>query len=79
MTNFTYDYIVNGIELKETRQALPTSRCLPYNPTGKLFEMEAKAIDKDGNEYYVSWIFEDDENKDLDDYDYSTPDDCKLV
>lgn len=23
MTNFTYDYIVNGIELKETRQALP--------------------------------------------------------
>ena len=79
MNNFEFDYIVNGVELKEIDQAYQTSRCLPYNPDGNLFEMAAKAEDKDGNKYLVSWIFEDNGEEDYDAYDYSEPYDCVSV
>ena len=40
------------------------------------FEMECEAVDDDGNEYKVRWIFSAIKGDDLDlsDYDYSTPD-----
>ena len=79
MNNFEFDYIVNGVELKEIDQAYPTSRCLPCNPDGNLFEMAAKAEDKDGNKYLVSWIFEDNGEESYDEYDYSEPYDCVSV
>ena len=79
MTNFNATYVVNGIELEEINQAEPTSRCLPCNPNGNLFEMAASALDKDGNKYVVTWIFEDNGEESYDMYDYSQPDDCKLA
>lgn len=79
MNNFEFDYIVNGVELKEIDQAYPTGRCLPYNPDGNLFEMAAKAEDKDGNKYLVSWIFEDNGEEDYGAYDYSEPYDCVSI
>ena len=79
MNKFTANYTVNGIELTEISQAYPTSCCLPYNPDGKLFEMQAEAEDKDGNRYYVTWIFEDNGEESYDEYDYSQPNDCTLI
>ena len=79
MNKFTATYTVNGIELNETSQAYPTSRCLPCNPDGKLFEMRAEAEDKDGNRYHVTWIFEDNGEESYDEYDYSQPNDCTLI
>ena len=79
MNKFTATYTVNGIELNETSQAYPTSRCLPYNPDGKLFEMRAEAEDKDGNRYHVTWVFEDSGEESYDEYDYSQPNDCTLI
>ena len=79
MNKFIATYTVNGIELNETSQAYPTSSCLPYNPNGNLFEMQAEAEDKDGNRYYVTWIFEDNGEESYDEYDYSQPDDCTLI
>lgn len=73
------DYIVNGIALWEIEQAYPTSSCLPYNPDGKLFEMEAIAEDAEGNRYAVQWIFEDNGEENYDEYDYSNPTDCRLL
>ena len=80
MKKFTPSYTVNGIELNEISQAYPTSCCLPYNPNGNLFEMQAEAEDKDGNLYYVTWLFEDNGEESYDDdYDYSQPNDCTLI
>ena len=79
MHKFTPDYTVKGIDLTEIIQASPTSRCLPYNPDGNLFEMQAEAVDKDGNRYYVTWIFADNGEESYDEYDYSQPDDCTLI
>lgn len=79
MNKFTATYTVNGIELNEISQAYPTSRCLPYNQNGNLFEMQAEAEDKDGNRYYVTWIFEDSGEESYDEYDYSQPNDCTLI
>lgn len=79
MNKFTPSYTVNGIELTEISQAYPTSSCLPYNPNGNLFEMQAEAEDKDGNLYYVTWLFEDNGEESYDDYDYSQPNDCTLI
>lgn len=79
MNKFTPSYTVNGIELTEISQPYPTSRCLPYNPNGNLFEMQAEAEDKDGNLYYVTWLFEDNGEESYDDYDYSQPNDCTLI
>ena len=79
MNKFTPSYTVNGIELNEISQAYPTSCCLPYNPNGNLFEMQAEAEDKDGNLYYVTWLFEDNGEESYDDYDYSQPNDCTLI
>ena len=76
MNKFTTARTVNGIELNLIGEAYPTSRCLPYNPNGNLFEMEARAEDEDGNQYYVTWIFKDNGEASYDEYDYSQPDDC---
>ena len=76
MTNFNATYVVNGIELEEINQAQPTSRCLPYNPDGNLFEMAAKAKDKNGQLWLVSWIFQDNGEESYENYDYSRPDNC---
>ncbi len=78
MNKFTPSYTVNGIELTEISQACPTSSCLSY-ANGNLFEMQAKAEDKDGNLYYVTWLFEDNGEESLDEYDYSQPYDCTLI
>ena len=40
-------------------EAYPSCRCLPYNPDGNLFEMEALAVGRDRKIYFVHWIFED--------------------
>lgn len=42
------------------------------------FEMAATAVDKDGNKYRITWIFEDD-GRDLDQYDYSADNIDNLV
>ena len=44
MNKFTATYIVNGIELNETSQAYPTSRCLPYNMKPDFMNKTAKII-----------------------------------
>ena len=79
MKDFAPNYTVNGIQLQELDMPFPTSRCLPYNPDGNLFEMAASAIDKDGNKYVVTWLFEDNGEESYDMYDYSQPDDCRLI
>ena len=77
--DYVFDYTVNGIELDLIGEAYPTSRCLPFNPDGKLFEMQALAEGRDGKRYFVRWIFEDNGEENYDDYDYSQPDDCILI
>jgi len=73
----------DGREYALTSQADYTSRLLPGGYTNWYdaskgdaydFEMSAWAIDKDGNEYTVYWLFEGRKGKDdyeLDSYDYS--------
>ena len=76
--DYKFDYIVDGIELDLLEEAYPTSRCLPYNPDGRLFEMQALAEGRDRKKYIVSWIFEDNGEEGYDAYDYSEPSDCFL-
>ena len=75
-----------GCEYALTSDADHTSRLLPGGYTnfndaedGESydFEMSASAIDKDGNEYTVYWLFEGIKGQDdyeLDSYDYSVAD-----
>ena len=72
--DYTFDYVIDGIEVDLIGEAYPSCRCL-YNPDGRLFEMEALAEGRDRTRYYVHWIFEDN-GGDLDTYDYSEPHDC---
>ena len=78
VSDYVFDYIVDGIELDLLGEAYPTIRCL-YNPDGKLFEMEALAVGKDRKRYFVRWIFEDNGEESYDEYDYSTPYECVLI
>ena len=68
-----FDYIVDGIELDLIGKAYPSCRCLPHNPDGNLFEMEALAVGRDCKIYFVRWIFEDNGEESYDAYDYSEP------
>ena len=77
--DYVFDYTIDGIELDLIDEAYPTSRCLPFNPDGTLFEMQALAEGRDGKRYFVRWIFEDNGEAGYDDYDYSQPDDCILI
>jgi len=56
-----------------TDQADFTSRLLPDHLEGH-FEMSAPAVDGDENEYTVYWIFENDPEKEMDEYDYEDVD-----
>ena len=76
---YEFDYIVNGIELDLIGDVYPSCRCLPYNPDGNLFEMEALAEGRDRSKYLVRWIFEDNGEESFDEYDYSEPYDCVLI
>lgn len=74
----------NGKTYTLTTDAEPSSRLLPYPKnyhemeTGEEydFEMIAKAVDDEGNEYYVSWIFSEvkGEELELDCLDYDNVD-----
>ena len=77
--DYKFDYIIDGIELALIEEAYPTSRCLPYNPDGNLFEMQALAEGRDHKMYFVRWIFEDNGEESFDAYDYSEPYDCVLI
>lgn len=75
----------NNSEYALTNDADYTSRLLPAGYTNFVdasegddydFEVAAKAIDADGNEYIVSWIFtgrKGENDPELDSYDYSAP------
>lgn len=52
-----------------TEQAFLTSSLLPDHLKGCI-ELSARAVDFDGEEYVVYWIFEDD-GRELDMYDYT--------
>ena len=72
MLNRMVDYgtvMFEGKEYELQEQAKPTSRLLPDHMAG-CFEMTALAIGEDNRAYEVSWAFKDDE-RDLDQYDYS--------
>lgn len=84
--------VFENTEYYLTTHAEPSSRLLPSNFTnyheanndGDLynFEMIAYALDADGNYYIVSWIFEDEigpNSRELDTFDYSTPDNVKIL
>ena len=77
--DYNFDYIIDGIELDLIEEAYPTSRCLPHNPDGNLFEMQALAMGRDHKMYFVRWIFEDNGEESFDAYDYSEPYDCVLI
>ena len=77
--DYKFDYIVDGIELDLIGEAYPTSRCLPFNPDGNLFEMQALAEGRNRKRYFVRWIFEDNGEEGYDDYDYSAPYDCVSI
>ena len=77
--DYKFEYIVDGIELDLIDEAYPTSRYLPFNPDGKLFEMQALAEDRNRKRYFVRWIFEDNGEESYDAYDYSTPYECVLI
>ena len=77
--DYVFDYTVNGIELDLIGEAYPTNRCLPFNPDGNLFEMQALAEGRNRNRYFVRWIFEDNGEEGYDDYDYSQPYDCVSI
>ena len=78
--------MVNGKVYRLMEDAFPTNSAIgtPYKDYNDAecgeeydFEMGAKAVDTDGKECMVYWIFQDikcDEQKDLDDYDYSKAD-----
>lgn len=80
-----------GVEYALTEDAYPTSRCLPggytnYNDAadGEAydFEMAARAVGPDGDEYKVYWIFEGRKGEDgpeLDSYDYTEVDRAALI
>ena len=74
--DYVFDYTFNCIALDLIGDAYPTGRCLPFNPDGNLFEMQALAEDRNHKRYFVRWIFEDNGEEGYDDYDYSQPDDC---
>lgn len=63
----------DGKEYIFTDMADHTNRCLLYN-NDELFEMSAPAVDVAGNEYTVYWIFEKDNEKELEEYDYNNID-----
>ena len=77
--DYKFDYIVDGIELDLIGEAYPTSRCLPFNPDGNLFEMQALAEGRKRKRYFVRWIFEDNGEEGYHDCDYSTPYDCVSI
>ena len=77
--DYEFDYIVDDIALDLIGDAYPTSRYLPFNPDGKLFEMQALAEDRNRKRYFVRWIFEDNGEEGYDDYDYSAPYDCVSI
>lgn len=60
-----------------TDYAEPTSRLLPDYQRG-CFEMFAPAVDEEGNEYVVYWIFTDD-GRALDKYDYNDVDRVEIL
>ena len=60
-----------------TDYAAPTSRCLPDHQQ-EHFELSAPAIDEEGNEYNIYWIFEDD-GRELDMYDYDDVDRVEML
>ena len=71
--DYKFDYTIAGIELDLIEEAYPTSRCLPFNPDGRLFEMQALAVGRNRKVYFVRWICEDNGEEGYDDYDYSEP------
>ena len=77
--DYKFEYIIDGIELDLIGEAYPSCRCLPFNPDGRLFEMEALAVGKDRKVYFVRWIFEDNGEESYDAYDYSEPYECVLI
>ena len=77
--DYKFEYIIDGIELDLIGDVYPSCRCLPYNPDGSLFEMEALAEGRDRSKYLVRWIFEDNGEESFDEYDYSEPYDCVLI
>ena len=77
--DYVFDYTVNCIALDLIGDAYPTSRCLPFNPDGNLFEMQALAEDRNHKRYFVRWIFEDNGEESYDAYDYSEPYECVLI
>ena len=79
LEDYTFDYVIDGIELDLVGEAYPSGRCLDYNPDGRLFEMEALAEGRDLTRYYIRWIFEDNGEESYDAYDYSEPHDCVPV
>lgn len=75
-----------GKTYKLTNQAFISDRCLPdqnYHEVAEgetyLFEMVAHAVDDEGNECQVSWVFSavKGEERELDEYDYSVADDIR--
>jgi len=78
MTTVTFE----GKKYQLVSDADFTNRVLPVNGyndreqnDGKYdFEMSAGAVDEDGNNCVVYWIFENDPDKELDEYDYSKVD-----
>ena len=77
--DYKFEYVIDGIEVDLIGEAYTTSRCLEYNPDGRLFEMEARAEGRDGMKYLVRWIFEDNGEEGYDSYDYSEPHCCVLI
>lgn len=79
----------NGKNYTLTTDAVMTDRLLPYPKNyhevadGEEydFEMTAKAVDDEGNEYLVSWIFTDvkGEEMELDCLDYDNVDDITAL
>ena len=54
--------------------AVFTSRCLPHPYQDTHFEMSCIAKDYKGKQFVVYWIFENDEEKLLEDYDFNNVD-----
>ena len=77
--DYKFDDNIDGIELEFIGEVYPTSRCLLYNPDGRLFEMQALARGIDSKMYFVRWVFEDNGEESFDAYDYSKPYECVLI
>ena len=56
-----------------------TGRCLPDPYQQTHFELSAPAIDNDGHECVVYWIFEEVKDWELDQYDYDDVDRIEVV